>query len=79
MIEFERQCIQCKDCFKTIYKDKKFCGNYCKDINKNIQLNNNWINSVPRKKDIYANDRIEYSRVSKKPTGWMKKFNACRG
>jgi hypothetical protein len=78
-IEYELECLQCKDIFKTESKLKKFCSVSCRKINFTLKSNDNWVKAMPKEKDIFANGRLEYSRVSKRPTGWMKKFKACRG
>lgn len=71
-------CIECNEIFESSIKCN-FCGYQCREIHKNKRINSNWekrdLNDRARK----DNDKVEYSRVSKKPTAWMKKFKSCRG
>lgn len=77
---FNKICEECKCQFVTESHQSKVCSKNCREIFDNKKANARWesreFSVAPRKDD----DKIEYClRVGKRPTAWMKKFNAVRG
>ncbi len=75
-----RKCKKCQQEFTAYEKrNQMFCTKECHDIWHKLQGNIKWekrnIQDQPRRNG----EKFAYASVSKKPTEWMKKFNACRG
>lgn len=74
---YHKQCENCKQDYISEHFKTKYCGSTCREFVKIKKSNDLWMRD---KKYIRPNNQaIEYSRVSKKPIAWMKKFQSCRG